>query len=198
MSALEVGKISSAELLSRIQLLEDRVTAATTTTAATGSNGSSADASSSSSSDNSSSTGLPAPFALADVLKRLVALEQQTGQLMASAAQAVYKTDQVGIFGVKRGVGAAEAWLVCILSLASCCCAGCFYSPASRAVASAAVTVMTLPESGTHSVFSKVAGRSVGADCPVHSTETHCTASAAAGTSWLSSSQRTGCGTWGA
>lgn len=114
---LERNKLSGTELLSRIQLLENRVDAATAVAGMEvpagppGSNDAGS-AGSASSNDATSSSSVPArpctaaaggsigsngfsPFAQAKLVQQVAALEQQTKELQVSSAQMAFRTEQV-------------------------------------------------------------------------------------------------------
>jgi len=93
LEALERNKLSGAELLSRIQLLEGRVDAATAVT------GTAADTASTAADDDAtcgSSGGVGvSPFAQARLMKQVAVLEQQVSVLQTSSTQLTFNTDQV-------------------------------------------------------------------------------------------------------
>lgn len=112
---LERNKLSGAELLSRIQLLENRVDAATAVAGMCAAPDSSRDAASGGMSNmyaaaarpvsagvaggsggcsSSSAVGF-SPFAQAKLIQQVAALEQQTAALQASSAQLAFRTEQV-------------------------------------------------------------------------------------------------------
>lgn len=115
LEVLERNKLTGAELLSRIQLLESRVDAATATGTAAGiacgrdgSSGSNVHSSgggdacgisscnnSSSDSNSQAAAGSFSPFAQAKMAKQLSVLEQQAAGLQATTAQLTFRADQV-------------------------------------------------------------------------------------------------------
>lgn len=121
LDALERNKVTGAELLSRIQLLEGRVDAATvagvsaaeatgsttnisTATAVRGTSTSSrtpsTQAQAAGSSRIGSAAGSGSPFAQAKIIQQVAALEQQTAGLQAALPQLSFKVDQVSLLGI--------------------------------------------------------------------------------------------------
>lgn len=107
---LERNKLSGSELLSRIQLLENRVDAAKSVSSCTaisesdaadgspGSNNNTAAAAACAVSTGAAPAGNAAgfsPFAQAKLVQQVAALEQQTTALLSSSAQLTFRTEQV-------------------------------------------------------------------------------------------------------